>query len=71
MQVIKVKDNNTLVRDSSTMAILSTNTEAVKRHEVKLLELGEKERQKKEINTLKNDVSDIKDMLQQIIQRMN
>ncbi len=68
---VKVKDNEALVRDTSNMAILCKNVDALKHHERKILELKEKEQQKKEINTLKQDVSDIKEMLQQIIQRFN
>jgi hypothetical protein len=68
---IKVKENETLVRDTSTNAILCVNKNAVLRHNQKMRELSEKESQKNEINMLKQDVSDIKTLLQQIIQRLN
>lgn len=68
---VKVKDNESLVRDTTNMAILCVNSDVVKHHEKKIIQLKEKEDQKKEINTLKRDVSDIKEMLQQIIQRFN
>lgn len=68
---VKVKDNHNLVRDLDSTAILCKNVDVLKRHEQKIMELNEKEEQKKQINTLKRDVSDIKEMLQQIIQRLN
>lgn len=68
---VKVKDNDTLVRDLDNTAILCKSVDVLKRHEQKIMELREKEEQKKEINNIKRDVSDIKEMLQQIIQRIN
>lgn len=66
----KVKDHDGLVRESSNMAILNTNKEVLMRHETKMRELAEKEAQRKEINSLKSEVSEIKDLLQQIIERL-
>lgn len=68
---IQVKDNDSLVRDASTMAILCKNADVLKAHDRKIIELKEKEQQKNEINNLKRDVSEMKEMLQLIIQRLN
>lgn len=67
---LKVKDHNNLVRDSENMAILNTNKEAINYHNRKMMELKEKEEQREQINTLKQEVSDIKQLLQQIIERL-
>lgn len=68
--LMKVKENSDLVRDSETMAILTNNIGVVAAHKKKISEIKEKEQQKEEINMLKKDVSEIKDLLQQIIQRL-
>ena len=67
---ISVKDNPHLVRDSSNMAILNSNKDAVAINQRRSKEIAQKLQQKEEINTLKKEVSDIKDMLQQILERL-
>lgn len=67
---LRVKDNDNLIRDSNNMAILNRNKDLLTAHDMKMRELAEKEAQRNEINSLKNDVSDIKTLLQQIIQRL-
>jgi len=67
---MQVKDNPTLVRDPNTMAILNTSIDAVAINEKRRKEIEQKMQQKEEINTLKKEVSDIKGMLQQILERI-
>ena len=67
---LRVKDHDSLIRDSHNMAILNKNKDLLTAHDLKMRELSEKEAQRNEINSLKNDVSDIKTLLQQIIQRL-
>lgn len=67
---LRVKDHDSLIRDSQNMAILNKNKDLLTAHDLKMRELSEKEAQRNEINSLKNDVSDIKTLLQQIIQRL-
>jgi len=65
---LKVKENERLVRDSSNFAILNTDREALKFHEQKMAALRKQKEQDDEINTIKRDVSDIKDMLRQLLE---
>lgn len=72
--LLKVKDNEKLVRDSKSKAVINTSAEdysaAVKRRE----SLQESKNQQKtlveDINNLKEEVNDIKDLLQQILKRV-
>jgi len=65
---IKVEGHSTLVRDETSTGIVSTDITAYmlqkKRKEVFL-------KQKNEINTLKEDVGEIKQLLQTLIERVN
>jgi hypothetical protein len=67
---LRVKDHDNLVRDPNNMAILNRQKDLLTMHDMKMRELAEKEAQRNEINSLKSDVSDIKTLLQQIIQRL-
>lgn len=67
---ISVKDNPGLVRDTNTMAILTINQDAISVNKRRSRDVAEKQQQKQEINTLKKDVGEIKDMLQKILERM-
>ena len=68
---LRVKENERLVRDSSNFAILNTDESAPKSHEQKMAQLRRIKSQETEINNLKNDISEIKDLLKQLMsQRM-
>ena len=63
----RVKDNLNYVKDMNNFAILNTNKSAVAKHQQKMAELKRAKLVEEEINTLKSEVSDIKDMLNQIL----
>lgn len=63
----KVKDNLNYVKDMENFAILNTNRSAVAKHQQKMAELRRAKMVEEEINSLKSEVSDIKDMLNQIL----
>ena len=63
---IKVEGHANLVRDETSHAIINTDVEQYRLHKVR------KQRfiaQREEINTLKTEVSDMKMMLQQLLDR--
>lgn len=65
---IKVKDHEGLVRDKNTGAILNVDRSAIqlaRQQKKKRLE------EKAELESLKNDVSDMKQMLTAIMDRLN
>jgi small-conductance mechanosensitive channel len=68
---MRVEGNERLVRDSSNLAILNTDKSIVSAHEQKIRQLKKLKSQESEINTLKSDVSEIKQMLSQLLQQRN
>ena len=65
MAYLKVGGNNSLVRDTSTGAILNINKDEISAARRRKLERKQKE---KEFEDLKNDVTEIKSMLQKLIE---
>jgi hypothetical protein len=63
----RVKDNMSFVKDMDNFAILNTNKSAVAKHEQKMAEIRRQKQVEAEINSLKSEVSDIKNMLGQIL----
>jgi hypothetical protein len=63
----KVSDNMNFVKDMDTFAILNTNKSAVVKHQQKIAELKRAKQVESEINNLKSEVSEIKDILGQIL----
>ena len=64
----KVEGNSDLVRDTSTGAILNINKDEISAARKRKLERRQKE---KEFEDLKNEVSDIKNMLTKIIEKLD
>lgn len=65
----RVRENEHFVRDSRNLAILNTDFTAVKAHESKMAHLARQKAQEKQINNLKNDITEIRDMLAQLLKR--
>lgn len=65
----RVRENEHFVRDSRNLAILNTDYSALKAHEAKMAHLSRQKVQEEQINTLKNDISEIRDMLAQLLKR--
>lgn len=66
---LRVKEDERLIRDTDNFAILNTDHEILGNHERKLQQLRKQKAQEEEINNIKRDVSEIKDMLQQLLER--
>lgn len=67
----RIKDNLDYVKDMSNFAVLNTNRAAVAKHEKKMAELSRAKNIDDEINNLKSEVSDIKNMLNQILKAVS
>lgn len=65
----RVKEHENLVRDMRTGAILNTDENAIKKHELYMHERKKQNVIQEQINSLKNDVSEIKDMLRALKDR--
>lgn len=68
---LKVVGHDALVRDSSTKAVINTNTaeyeEYINRRNAMEAEKNQLKKQGEEINNLKSDISEIKQMLHLLI----
>lgn len=65
MKTIPVKDHPDLVRDAKTGMILNINKDKIRQE---LLKRERAKQEREELNQLKSDVSDIKAMLQKLIE---
>jgi len=68
---IKIKDDISLERDSLTGAVINTNNSLYQKRlrQIKNTQIEEEEKQdlKQELNTLKSDVNEIKDLLKSLL----
>jgi len=71
MEYVKVKDHLNLVRDPRTNAILNTNKneydEYIKMRNKNLSEKEKVEKLETDVNEIKNDLDEIKDLLKHLI----
>ena len=65
--MIKIEGNNNLLRDEETMAVINTDTQGLVRAKLFKSRILDNDN---EINTLKKEVNDIKDLLLQIKERL-
>lgn len=69
--LVQIKDDPKLVRDVTNKAILNTDREGLERYKAQRLlakkRLEEQEEMKNKVNKLEQDVSEIKDLLRQLV----
>lgn len=63
----RIKEKPHLVKDLNNFAILNTDKAVVAQHKLKVAELHRKKQIENEINNLKSEVSEIKNMLGDIL----
>ena len=68
---MKVRENERLVRESSNFAILNTDRTALSSHEQKMSRLRKEQAHEEELNNIKRDVTEIKDLLRQLLKQSN
>ena len=70
---INIKDNTTLVRDTYSMGVVNTNTNALndylKRHQAALVKLAEERRKEQELNSLRKEVDELKQLVKQVLEK--
>jgi heme exporter protein D len=67
--LVKIKDNEHLLKDMSTGAILNTDRTAVLKHEKIMREIEKEKRRDQEINNLKSELTEIKQLLQTLVKK--
>lgn len=66
---LRVKDDERLVRDSDNFAILNTDRNVLSMHEQKMAQLRAARNRDDDINNMKRDISEIKDLLSQLLRK--
>ena len=68
---VQIKDNKNYYRDTDSNALLNVNAEELQTYyaerEIKLKEMREKQSLENKVNKLEQDVSEIKDLLRQLV----
>ena len=71
--LVRIQNEPTLVRDTTNRALLNTDREGLERYKAQRLlakkRLEEQEHMKEKVNKLEQDVSEIKDLLRQLVTR--
>lgn len=62
-----IKEDNSLVRDEETNAVLNTNTNALEAYKLQRDKQRKVENVVSDVENLKNDLKDIKNMLEKIL----
>jgi predicted adenine nucleotide alpha hydrolase (AANH) superfamily ATPase len=69
-QFAKVKENPDLVRDMNTQAILNTNVDALKAYKKRRQKEKDISDSMNDINTMKQDINDLKTLMQRILDKI-
>lgn len=67
MKYAKVKNNQNFIRDMGSKAILNTDLSVVRRHEQEVAKKEREEAQQQQINTLQNEISELKELIKKLI----
>ena len=68
MSKVPVQDRSDIYRDSESSAIISNDISA---YEQRKIILSQKQKEKNEINNLKDEVSELKSLLRELIEKGN
>jgi cell fate (sporulation/competence/biofilm development) regulator YmcA (YheA/YmcA/DUF963 family) len=69
-QVAKVKENPDLVRDLGNQAVLNTNVDALTAYRKRREKAKEIDQTIGDINTMKQDINDLKSLMQRILDKI-
>lgn len=69
MTYVKVK-NTPYIRDINTMALLNTDIKAVNKDEAYKREVAKNKEKERQIDELKNEVNDLKDMVKKLLEKV-
>lgn len=69
IKYLKVENEKSLVRDATSRAILNTDLSAVKKHQLKMKELERTRNREEEINSLKKDIDELRQLLLTLVDK--
>ena len=68
---VKIEDNDSLVRDMRTNAVIASSSDKIRDYNMKKLAAAQRDevlqKNQREIDDMKKDISDIKEMLTQLL----
>lgn len=70
MKYAKVKENPELIRDMESKAVLNTNLSALEAYKKKREKQQEIQSAVEDINTMKQDINDLKTLMQRILDKI-
>jgi hypothetical protein len=70
MKYAKVKENPELIRDMSSKAVLNTNQTALQSYKKKREKQNEIQSAVSDINNMKQDINDLKVLMQRILEKI-
>lgn len=69
VKFLKVENEPCLIRDNDNKAILNTDISAIKRHEQRIKQIEKQKLQEQEINSLKDEIAEIRELLRTMMQK--
>lgn len=69
MQYMKVKDETHLVKDVYSKAVLNTDKDILKKHEMKMRQVEKEKLQQAEINSLKDEINELRKLIDNMLKR--
>lgn len=69
MKYLKVKDETHLVKDVYSKAVLNTDKDILKKHEMKMRQVEKDKSQQAEINSLKEEISELRKLIENMLKR--
>jgi hypothetical protein len=70
MKYAKVKENPELIRDMDSKAVLNTNSTALQAYKKKREKQQEIQSAVEDINTMKQDINELKTLMQRILEKI-
>ena len=69
--IINIEGERNFVRDKNSKAILSNNSEGLKEYKLKRIQMQKVLEYENDINTLKSEISEIRNVLDVIVNKLN
>lgn len=69
MKYMKVKDETHLVKDVYSKAVLNTDRDILKKHEMKMRQVEKDKSQQAEINSLKEEIDQLRKLIENMLKR--
>ena len=69
MKYMKVKDETHLIKDVYSKAVLNTDRDILKKHEMKMRQVERDKSQQAEINSLKEEINQLRKLIENMLKR--